>query len=110
MSLSAKQAKFAQNIAKLIIWADKHGYHITLGEAYRPPELAETYARRGIGIANSRHCSRLAIDLNLFKNGQYLQATKDHAPLGEYWKSLDKNNRWGGDFKRPDGNHYEMTT
>lgn len=109
MTLRSKQSLFVKLVAQLIDWAYAQGYEITFSEAYRPPFVAEEYARRGVGIKTSLHCSRLAIDLNLFKDGKYLTRTKDHEPLGEYWKNLHPLCRWGGDFRRRDGNHYSMT-
>jgi len=81
-------------------------YEVTLGEAFRPKEMAEVYAKRGTGIKNSQHIRQLAIDLNLFKDGVYLEETEDHRPFGDYWESLNPDNRWGGWWS--DGNHYEM--
>lgn len=109
MNLSEHQAKFAYDVSNLIRYIFTRGYSVTLGEAYRTPEQAELYAKQGIGIKNSLHCKRLAIDLNLFdSNGQYLPNTKDHEMFGRYWESLDPMNRWGGRFTpKQDGNHYE---
>lgn len=106
MKLSEKQQRFAYLIAKLIIWADSKGYKTTLGEAYRTPEQAQLNAKKGAGISNSLHTLRLAVDLNLFINGKYQTGTKAYKPLGDHWKKLDPLNRWGGDFKKPDGNHF----
>jgi hypothetical protein len=40
----------------------------------------------------------------------YFQSTDAYKPLGDYWKSLDPLNCWGGDFKpKADGNHFSMT-
>jgi hypothetical protein len=110
MSLSEKQQQFAILVAKLILWADEQGYAVTFGEAYRTPEQAALNAKKGSGIANSLHTVRLAVDLNLFKNGKYLSNSEDHKPLGDYWKSLGAECCWGGDFKpRADGNHYSLS-
>ena len=78
------------------MWAYSKGYEITFGDAW---------AKSG-HIDGSYHYKRLAIDLNLFKDGKYLTTTESHKPLGEFWKSLDPECTWGGDFKRKDGNHY----
>ena len=104
MTLGQKQRKFTRMVADLIIWAYDMGYEISLGEAWRPPETAELYAARGRGIANSLHTQKLAIDLNLFKDGKYLTKTEDHRPLGEFWESI--GGTWGGHFN--DGNHYSL--
>lgn len=109
------QNKFALMTAQLINKANELGYQVSLGEAYRTPEQAALNAKNGKGIKKSLHTDRLAIDINLFKNGQYLALADDHRPLGEWWESLDVNCRWGGNFKdsqgnpKPDGNHYSMT-
>jgi len=104
-----QQTVFAVNVARLILWAHTRAYEITLGEAYRTATQSKLNADKGIGISNSLHQIRLAIDLNLFVGGKYKAFTEDHRPLGEYWKSLHPLNRWGGDFHpKPDGNHYAM--
>lgn len=109
MTLREKQSVFAILLASLIHKAYALGFEVTLGEAYRPPETAAFYAKAGIGITGSLHTLKLAIDLNLFKNGKWLRKTSDHAPLGEYWESLstpDYKCTWGGRFG--DGNHYSI--
>lgn len=104
MKLQKKQALFVRMVSDLIRHAEKLGYELTFGEAYRPPETAELYARQAKGISNSLHCERLAVDFNLFKDGVYLPRTVDHKPLGEYWEAL--GGTWGGRFG--DGNHYSL--
>lgn len=96
MSLRKKQSEFAAQVPRLIDKAIELGYEVTLGDAYRDP-------RCPYGSKSSRHKSRLAIDLNLFRDGLYLQDTADHAELGEWWESV--GGIWGGRFQ--DGNHYE---
>lgn len=107
--LIAAQANFAQLVAKLIQEAPRLGYVAVLGEAWRPPEMVRIYAADGRGSGTSVHPDRLAVDLLLFRDGEYLRRTEDYAPLGKFWKALDCRCRWGGDFKkRPDGNHYSF--
>ena len=109
MNLAAKQAIFARNVANLILYINYHNYSVTLGEVYRTQEQAKLYAEQGKGIISSQHCKRLAIDLNLFdKNGIYLQETENYKDIGTYWKYMHPDNRWGGDFQKADGNHFEM--
>jgi len=71
MTLSEKQQQFTRMIGTLIVWAESNGYGLTFGEAYRTPEQARLNAQSGKGIANSLHTQRLAVDFNLFINGQY---------------------------------------
>lgn len=106
MTLGEKQQKFTFLVSQLISWAYGNGYRMTFGEAYRTPEQAALNAQKGIGISNSLHTKRLAVDLNLFKDGQYLTSTEDYAAVGEYWESLDSECAWGGRFK--DGNHFSL--
>jgi hypothetical protein len=94
VSLREKQSDFARMVAVLILHASVKGYELTFGDAY---------ATSG-HIKDSFHYKRLAIDLNLFKDGVYLTETEDHRPLGEYWQSI--GGTWGGDFD--DGNHYSL--
>jgi len=49
---------------------------------------------------------RLAVDLNLFRGGKWLDKSEDHKQLGDYWESLAPDARWGGRFG--DGNHYSI--
>ncbi len=93
-------------LVRLLQKAHEAGYEVTLGEAYRPPEQALANAAKGTGIRNSLHILRLAVDLNLFRDGQYLSSTESHRPLGEYWESI--GGAWGGRFSKPDGNHYSL--
>lgn len=94
-------------IAQLISFAQEKGLRLTFGEAYRTPEQAKLNARTGKGISNSLHTQRLAVDFNLFVNGQYKTRTEDYLPLGEYWESIGGS--WGGRFKsNPDGNHFSL--
>lgn len=105
MTLREKQSRFALMAARLILQAHAMGYAVTLGDAYRDPRLhGQPGVKRGYGAANSFHKRRLAIDLNLFKDGQYLEGTEAHRPLGEWWES--QGGTWGGRFR--DGNHYSL--
>lgn len=109
MTLGQKQRKFTLLVSRLIQWAYDNGYELTFGEAYRTPEQAALNAQRGSGIANSLHTSRLAVDMNLFIEGVYQTTSEAYRPLGDFWKTLDPDCAWGGDFSRPDGNHFSLS-
>jgi len=100
MTLRQKQSIFAFLVARLIIFAKENGYEITLGHALRDPDST-------IGIKDSLKKKKLAIDLNLFKDGKYLTKTESHKLLGEWWERQHLHCRWGGRWE--DGNHYEFT-
>lgn len=106
MTLREKQSLFAALVAQLIHQAFDRGYEVTLGECWRSEAEAARLARRGTGIRHSLHTLKLAIDLNLFRDGRYLRATEDHRALGEWWEQQHELCRWGGRFG--DGNHYSV--
>lgn len=107
--MSLLQEEFAQSVALLIQKASQLGYGVTFGEAWRTPEQAKLNAAKGSGISNSLHTERLAIDLNLFKDGVYITDDEGHSLLGIWWKALGPKYRWGGDFKKRDFNHYSIS-
>lgn len=108
MTLGEAQREFSRKVADLIVWAYAHGYEVTFGEAHRTMEQAAWNAKAGTGIANSLHVKRLAIDLNVFRGGVYLTLSEQYAELGAAWKAMHPLARWGGDFKKPDGNHFSF--
>jgi hypothetical protein len=97
MTLGEKQELFAFLVPDLLLWFKYHGYRVRIGDVF---------AREGHSAA-SMHYVKLAIDINLFKDGEYLTETEDHAEAGKFWESLHPLCRWGGRFS--DGNHYSLT-
>ena len=103
--LFAKQQMFARLLPVLINKAHELGYTVTLGDAYRDPRAFGQHGKKiSYSSANSCHKLRLAIDLNLFKDGVLLKETANHLPLGLWWES--QGGTWGGRFD--DGNHYSI--
>jgi hypothetical protein len=108
-TLHNKQTTFTVLVARLITDLTRKGYLVTFGESYRPPETAKLYEDQGRGIQNSLHTKRLAIDLNLFLNGEYLTRTDEYKVAGELWEGYsigDVRCSWGGRFQ--DGNHFSI--
>ena len=115
MGLSDRQFEFLKDVAKLIVWADANGFKLTEGEGYRTVDQQRLYYH-GFEVAeingglvlrpapkrsktmNSKHLQRMAHDFNVFVDGEYTNDVEKIRPLGEYWKSLDEDNVWGGDW------------
>jgi hypothetical protein len=107
MTLGQTQRQFARLVGRLIERAYEMGYEVTLGDAYRDPRVhGEMGEKHSYSHPSSAHKVRLAIDLNLFKDGRFLTETDDHRPLGEWWEQQHELARWGGRFR--DGNHYSF--
>jgi hypothetical protein len=111
MTQGDKARLFTRMVAgKLFPFIWEKGYEVTFGEAWRPQEVADLYAKYHKGIANSLHSARLALDVALYKNGIYLMKDDDYKEVGEYWESLSTEEFkccWGGRFG--DGNHFSIS-
>lgn len=107
MSLRKTQTEFAKLVPRLIDKAFELGYEVTLGDAYRDPRVhGDMGVRKSYSHPRSAHKLRLAIDLNLFLNGEYLEGSEAHRQLGEWWEHQHPLARWGGRFN--DANHYSF--
>jgi len=115
-NLTESQRRFTQDIGKLINFAYQQDLELTVGEAYRtrPQELLYYTGRtlqsiggklriikdrRRSSTMKSLHLKRLAMDFNLFKNGELTWDIEDYRQLGRYWESLDSKNTWGGSWE-----------
>jgi hypothetical protein len=109
--MSVLQEQFAQSVAMLIQEAARRGYTVTFGEAWRTAQQAQWDADHGTGITHSLHMERLAVDLNVFVNGAYQadDSSGCYKALGEWWKALGPNYKWGGDFKLVDLDHFSLS-
>ncbi len=104
LTLRKKQSIFVKLTIQLLIKAHALGFEVTFGHALR----SKVEAAR-LGFPGSLHVLKLAIDLNLFKNGAYCSSTAAHRELGEWWEQQSTDEVeccWGGRFK--DGNHYSL--
>jgi hypothetical protein len=111
MTLREKQSKFVELVALLISEFTERGFALTFGEAWRSPQEAARDAATGAGIAHSLHTQRLAIDMNLFIDGQLQTDTAAYEPMGVWWEAQSRDGYtccWGGRFSRPDGDHFSI--
>lgn len=109
MTLHEKQVLFSQLVGVFLVWIFKQpSYTVVFGEVQRTQQQANANAAAGIGIVHSLHLLCLAVDLKLFINGVYQTDSAAYKSLGDYWKSLNPLCRWGGDFSKPDGDHFSI--
>lgn len=107
MTLGEKQELFMRLLPRLIDKAHEMGYELRGGDLFRDPRVhGELGVKLGYGHPKSAHKVKLAIDLNLFRDGKFLGATEDHRNLGQWWEQQHELARWGGRFN--DGNHYSI--
>lgn len=104
MNRAEQYRKFRKMCQLLELYAEMVGLPIRDGEAHRPPEMCEIYARRGTGIVRSKHRYSLARDYWLYGNSgrEILWATTPETKakyllLGQFWEFL--GGKWGGRFK-----------
>lgn len=122
MSYSNRQWAFLKDVSLLINFIAKSGWKATGGDLYRSnPEQERLFnmGRSNARPGESRHGSRMAIDLNFWdSDGAYMGIQLDilgrdkHQEkmqfIGDYWKSLHPKNKWGGEFKSLyDYGHFE---
>ncbi len=109
LTLRTARCGFSRAIAELIIFANSVGYDVAMAEGMdRLTEKDPTTDH----MPKSLHEIGLAQDLDLYLNGVYLMDSEDHRVLGDWWEEYGKTHGlplvWGGNFKKPDGNHYSL--
>lgn len=102
MSDLKDQKLFTQLVAMYIRALYTRGYEVTFGDAYRDP-------RCPYGSARTMHRRRLALDLNLFKDGEYIRDVEGWREAGELWETMHERAEWGGRWSNGDANHIQLT-
>lgn len=109
ISMGTKQELFSKMLAEFICWLYANGYTVRMGEVWRPQEMQDLYLKTGKTRAKySKHQDKVAADLYILKDSKVL-STKDELKFAaDKWKSLNKDNRWGGEFQNLyDAPHWE---
>ena len=99
MTLGQKQRDFTRKLALLILYAYEIGYEISISRGY----ASEVANVADGGHTDSLHLKRLAMDLNLFKDGEYITDGTGHDQLHDFWDKLGGAARIANDM-----NHYSM--
>jgi len=116
MGLVSTQSEFLSDVASLIQKANELGFEVTGGELLRTKEQQEIYVNTDKSkTMNSNHLKKLAIDLNFFKDGRWInglskeECKKILQSIGDFWESLRPGkNSWGGNWKSFfDAPHFE---
>lgn len=101
MTLSQQQRLFARLVGRLLVWICEQGWEVTFGDFSRLDQQGH--------MPNSVHYLRLAADLNLFVNGEWMTVScPEWQAIGKEWESLHPLCRWGGRFKSVDLNHVSL--
>lgn len=99
MKLTEQQQYFTRMLTRLLNFAFDKDWGITLGEAWRSEETQKLYFEKKISkVKYGHHQKRLAIDLHIFINDVYNDDPENYKILANYWKNLDPDNIWGGDW------------
>ena len=110
MKLGAKQRLFMRLFPRLMDFLHGHdGWECTQGDGYRDPRVfGDSGESKGYGKAWSLHKLRLAKDINLFIDGEWITDSQHPAwtELGEYWESLHPLCVNGRHFD--DANHFSI--
>jgi D-alanyl-D-alanine dipeptidase len=115
-TLLRDQFQFSLAVSNLIQFIEDQGCQCSLKECYRTKEQQDIYLQlRKTKIQNSQHLKGLAIDVCIFRRGQWLTTYAELKVFGEYWQRLGADFRWGGDWNRSgqqssffDGIHFEF--
>ncbi len=105
LTLKGARCKFTECITHLILKAIEWGYGVAFAEGLDRKTAKDPTSDH---MKNSLHNIGLAQDLDIYRDGVYLNKTEDHVMLGTWWEKFGQDNgyplRWGGRFG--DGNHY----
>ena len=122
MSRMSEQWEFLQDVAVLIQYIRDVGFKAVGGELMRSREEQQRKYDTGVSKAKpgeSMHQHLRAIDIEFFDtNGKWMKVPSNKEAqeemkeelylVGYFWESLNKKNKWGGNFKSIfDPNHFE---
>lgn len=97
---------FTQLICEHVLWVNSiPGHAIALDEGRDAITVKDPTSDH---MKDSNHEIGLAQDLLLYINTKYIETTEGHLFSGLVWEKRHPLCRWGGRFKKADGNHYSF--
>lgn len=105
MTLREARCLFTSMLPRLIDKAQELGFECAIDEATERLTQKDPTSDH---MKGSLHHLGLAVDLLLYKEGEYCTSTDDYLDLGEFWEGLATGCNWGGRFN--DGNHFSFST
>jgi hypothetical protein len=115
VKLSDQQYEFGKDVILLLMFLHRNGIKYSLGECWRRPETQKILHEKGYSnVDKGGHQDKLAIDIFMWLNGKFMEYTWENRDrlifVGDFWKSLNQLNVWGGDWtihSKPDLVHFE---
>lgn len=114
LSLSEKRCLFTSLLAELIVWANRRGIRLALGEGYVALTDAADGDHDGPHKAGGAHYTGLGVDLLMYRPTAFgLEYVADGGDptwtmLGAEWERMHSFCRWGGRFSNIDPNHFSL--
>jgi len=102
------QWAFLLDVASLIQFIESEGDMASGGELLRTTYQQIEYIRTGRSkTMNSLHLNKLAIDLAIFHDGEWIQDVPGLQKYGAFWQGLHPDNEWGGFWVWKDTPHFQ---
>jgi hypothetical protein len=100
-TLLRDQFQFSLAVSSLIQYINSRGCSCSLKECLRTQDQQDIYFKRGkTKVRESQHQKCLAVDICIFRDGEWLTKFEDLKIFGVYWQNLGLAFRWGGDWDR----------
>lgn len=110
MTYREARCAFSYALAELVMYAKTLPDHeVALDEVTERITSADPTSDH---MKDSLHHLGLAGDILLYVKGVYQRDTEVYRQLGEWWIAYGIKHglplRWGGNFRKPDGNHFSL--
>lgn len=107
ITLREERVAYSACLSALVLWANSLSTKEKKIEVAYGRDFDEAHEKLR-HMPKSNHYIGLANDLALYINGVYQEKSEEYKFLGDHWKKMHPDARWGGDFSKPDGNHFSF--